>query len=103
MKYYSEELNTLFSTPEELEKAEQEKRAKDYKEKREKEKKAEERKARAKEVEDARKAMVVARSKYAELLEAFTKDYGVFHQTLTGEDAKRAIPTLFDFFDDWLI
>lgn len=103
MKYYSEELNTLFSTQEELEKAEQEKRAKDYKEKREKEKKAEERKARAKEVEDARKAMVAARSKYAELLEAFTKDYGVFHQTLTGDDAKRAIPTLFDFFDDWLI
>ena len=102
MKYYSEELNTLFSTQEELEKAEQEKKVKEYKERQEKEKKAAERKARAQEVEDARKAMVAARSKYAELLEAFTRDYKTYHLSLTGDDAKKAAPTLFDIFNPFL-
>lgn len=103
MKFYSEDLDKLFSTQKELEKAEQEAKVKAYKEKQEKEKKDAERKARAKEVEEARKNMVAARSKYAELLEAFTRDYGAFHMSLDGEDAKRAIPTLFNLFDDLFI
>jgi hypothetical protein len=54
------------------------------------------------EVEEARKAMDEARSKYAKLLEAFCKDYKTFHLSLTCEDAKKAIPTLFDIFNPFI-
>ena len=110
MKYWSEKLNRLFDTEkacqdaefkakeeENRERAQKEREARLKKEK--EEKLAAERKARAAEVEEARKTMVTAQHKYCELLEAFTKDYGAFHLSLTGEDAKRAIPTLFDIFD----
>lgn len=64
MKYYSEKLDKLFDTEEEVKKAEQEH------EKREKakKKKEEERERRAKEVNDAY-------SHYLELLNAYLKDY----------------------------
>lgn len=110
IKFYSDKTNKYYPTAEAAEKAEfdlkeQENRERAQKErearlKKEKEEKlAAERKARAAEVEEARKAMVAAQHKYCELLEAFTKDYGSFRFSLTGEDAKRAIPTLFDIFD----
>ena len=103
MRYFSDVTNKFYDTQGECVAAEHEAALKAEKEKAEKEKIANERKTRAKEVEDARKAMVAARTKYAELLEAFTKDYHVFHQTLTGEDAKKAIPTLFNFLDDLIL
>lgn len=99
MKYWSDVTKTMYDTQKELEKAEQDAKVEAYKAKKAKEKKDVERKARAKEVEDARQAMVAAKSKYAELLEAFTRDYNQYHLSLTGEDAKRAIPTLFDIFN----
>lgn len=113
MKYYSEKLQRLYETQELCEKAEQaaieaENREQARKEREEREKKEKEnklvaeRKARAMEVEEARKAMDEARSKYANLLEAFCKDYKTFHLSLTGEDAKKAIPTLFDIFNPFI-
>ena len=113
MKYYSEKLNKLFDTMEACQKAEMEakeaenrermRKERAEREKKEKEEKlVAERKARAAEVEEARKAMDEARSKYAKLLEEFCRDYKTFHLSLTGEDAKKAIPTLFDIFNPFI-
>ena len=109
MKYYSDVTNSLYDSEkacleaelkvkekENREKILRERAAREAKEKQEK--LAAERKARAAEVEEARKAADTACAKYAELLEAFCRDYHTFHLSLTGEDAKKAIPTLFDFF-----
>ena len=110
MKYWSEVTKSFYDTEKacieaEFKAKEEENRQRILREKHEREKKEKQeqltaqRKARAAEVEDARKAMNAAQSKYRELLEAFCKDYGYFHQTLTGEDAKGIIPTLFDIFN----
>ena len=110
MKYFSEELNRLFDNEKECQEAEFKAREEKNRErmrieheerlkKERQDKLAAERKAKAAEVEEARKTMVAAQHKYKELLEAFCKTYGSFHLSLTDEDAKRAIPTLFDFFN----
>lgn len=110
VKFYSDKTNKYYATAEEAEKAEQElreqenreriRKEREAREKKEKEAKfASERKEAATKVEEARKTMVKAQHDYREALEAFVKKYGTFHLTLTDEDAKRAIPTLFDFFD----
>ena len=66
------------------EKAEREAAA--AKEKARRDKLAAERKERAKEVEEAYKAIAEAQKVYREKLNAFTRDYGSFHMTLkTGE------------------
>jgi len=99
MLYYSEITKKNYKTSDECIKAEEEALNAQVKARQEKERIAAERKTRAAEVEEARKNMVAARQKYAELLEAFTKDYHTYHLSLDGEDAKRAVPTLFDFFN----
>lgn len=110
IKFYSDKTHKYYSTVEEANKAEFELKEKEnrdriLKEREEREKKeraeklATERKTKAAEVEEARKAMIAAQHKYYEVLEAFTKRFGPFHLSLTGEDAKRAIPTLFEIFD----
>lgn len=99
MKYYSDVTKKFYNTPNECEKDEAIMLDAQAKEKMEKEKKAAERKARAAEVESARKAMAMAQKKYRETLEAFVKDYGTYHLSLTDEDAKNAIPSLFDVFN----
>jgi hypothetical protein len=110
MKFYSDVTKQFYDTEKacleaEFKVKEKQNREKILREKAERERKekqealAAERKARATEVEDARKAMVTAQHKYSEVLEAFCKDYGTFHQTLTDEDAKSIIPTLFDIFN----
>ena len=107
MRYYSEITKNFYDTEKacleaEFKVKEKQNREKILREKAEREAKekqeklAAERKARAAEVEEARKAMDVARSKYAELLQAFCKDYGSYHTSLTNEDIKDIIPTLFD-------
>ena len=107
MKYYSDVTKSFYDTEKacleaEFKVKEEQNREKIRRERAEREAKekqerlAAERKARAAEVEEARKAMDVSRSKYAELLQAFCKDYGSYHTTLTNEDAKNLIPTLFD-------
>ena len=95
MKFYSEKLNTLYSTEKELLKAEKEHDEKLAKEKAEKEKKSNERAARAKEVEDAAKVVSDARKVYTEKLNAFIKDYGTYHSTISRKDFD-------DIFDDFI-
>lgn len=82
MKYYSEELKKLFDNEDELTKAEN--KAKEVALAKEEKEKAlrEERAARAKEVEDAFKAVRDAEKKANELLNKFVKDYGSFHTTI---------------------
>lgn len=82
MKYYSEELKKLFDNKDELTKAES--KAKEVALAKEEKEKAlrEERAARAKEVEDAFKAVRDAEKKANELLNKFVKDYGSFHTTI---------------------
>lgn len=75
--------------------------AKEKAEREEKEKKeaiAAERKAAAEKVETARKAMVEAQEVYRKELEAFCKDFGPYHFSVSGIDA---IPRLLDFVSDW--
>ena len=82
MKYYSEMLNEIFDTEEELCKAEEKvKTVKAEKERKVKELK-EERAKRAKEVESAQAKAVEAIKYYRELLSDFCEDYGSFHMTL---------------------
>lgn len=110
LKYYSDVTKSFYDTEKacleaEFKVKEKQNREKILREKAEREAKEKqeklvaERKTRAAEVEDARKAMVTAQHKYSELLEAFIKTYGSYHQTLTGEDTKGIIPTLFDIFN----
>ena len=99
MKYYSEVLNKLFNSEEELNKAEVAKReeeaAKAIAEKNKKEARAK----RAKEVEEALKAANEAQSKAIKLLKEFTKDFGYYH---TSYSVKDDVNTDFDDFFDIL-
>lgn len=110
IKFYSDKTNKYYPTIEDANKAEFElkeqenreriRKEREAREKKEKEEKfAAERKTKAAEVEEARKAMIAAQAKYREVLDAFIQKYGHFHLSLTGEDAKQAIPSLFDFFN----
>lgn len=110
MKFYSDVTRQFYDTEKacleaELKVKEEQNRQKILREKAEREAKEKQeklaaaRKIRANEVEEARKAMVAAQHKYSEVLEAFCKDFGTFHTTLTGEDAKGMIPTLFEIFN----
>lgn len=93
MKFYSEQLNKLFDSAEELQAAEDKVMAA---KKAEEEKKAQlkaTREARAKEVEAAFQAVNEANKKANELLNAFVKDYGSFHTSVKG-----AVPTIWDAF-----
>ena len=84
MKYYSETLNKLFDTEEEIMQAE-----KAYEEKNLEEKKAkEERKADSKKVSDAYKAYLEAGKKYEDELNTFIKKYGSYHATYTNVEDK---------------
>ena len=109
MKYWSEITKSFYDTEKacleaEFKVKEKQNREKILREKVEREAKekqeklAAERNTRANEVTEARKAMVAAQSKYREVLEAFVRDYGTYHLSLNGEDAKSLIPTLFDNF-----
>ena len=76
MKYYSEELNKLFDTEDELLEAEYTtRRAKEEAEAAEKPKAAEKEK-RYNEVKEALEAVAKAKTAYDKLLREYTKDYG---------------------------
>ena len=109
MKYYSDITKNFYDTEkaclaDEFKVKEEQNRQKILKEKAEREAKEKQeklaaaRKVRANEVDEARKAMVAAQSKYREVLEAFVRDYGTYHMSLNGDDAKNIIPTLFENF-----
>ena len=82
MKYYSEQLNKLFNTSEELKAAEDKVNAAKKAEEKKKAQLKAQRETRAKEVEDAFKVAYDYTKKANELLNAFVKDYGSYHTTL---------------------
>lgn len=86
MKYFSEQLNRLFDSAEELETAEAKAIAEENARKEAEQKKAAERKARAAEVEEARKAMMEATKHYNDVLAKFCKDYGAYHCSVKSDD-----------------
>lgn len=82
MKYYSEQLNKLFDTSEELVAAEDKVNAAKRAEEEKKAQLKAQREARAKEVEDAFKVAHDDTKKAYELLKAFVKDYGAYHTSI---------------------
>lgn len=93
MKFYSEKTEQLYDSEAELKQAESQLEELQKKE----EEKKQARAARAKEVEDAFKAVNEAQKKANELLVAFTKDYGSFHMTYKDE-VPFGFHSFFDFF-----
>ena len=101
MKILSEKTNKEYASVEECLAAEKEFDKQVALEKAKKEELANIRKDRAKEVEDAYKAILEAKKHYNELLNNFVKDYGSFHMTLHTGDGNPF--DLFNrFFDNWL-
>lgn len=96
MKYYSEKLNKIFDTSEEVEKAEKEHEEKVKKEEADKKALTEKRAARAKEVENAFNELLKAKEKYHNLRDEFVKDYKSFHMTF-----KSVNDGLKSFIDYW--
>ena len=86
MKYYSETLNKVFENENDCLNAEKEYKAKVEEEEKHKKELADSRKVRAKEVEDAYRAVIDAQKHYHELLTNFCKEYGSFHCTINSED-----------------
>ena len=101
MKYFSEILNAVFDTPEELNEKEAayqkeaEEKEKLNKEAEEKEKLNKEKEARRKEVEDAFNAVIEAKKNADAKLNAYIKDYGEFHGSF-----KERIPSYLDILFD---
>ena len=98
MRYLNDYTNEVFANADDCAAAEKQYEEKKAKERAEKDKLAAERKARAAEVEEARKAMVIAQNKYKELIEAFVRDYKSYHYSSHSVDD---IPTLFSSFFNW--
>lgn len=87
MKILSEKTGKTYATVDECMAAEKEYDDALEAEKKKKEELASNRKARATEVEEAYKAISVAKKNYYKVLQNFIKDYGSFHMTLnTGDD-----------------
>ena len=88
MKYFSEQLNRLFDSAEELETAEAKAIAEENARKEAEQKKAAERKARAAEVDAARTAMLEATKRYNDVLTQFCKDYGSYHCSVRSDEVE---------------
>ena len=97
MKFYSEDLNKLFDTSEELEKAEVAAKKAAEEAKAKKEALTKERKSREEEIEKLLKERKVLDKKIHEALKDFTKDYGSFHTSYSNAE------DLFDAFWDWFL
>lgn len=99
MKYYSDVTKKLYDEQAALVEDE----AKELKKQSEAEELAKQRKARAKEIEDAFKAVVDAQAHYTELKNKFIEDYGSYHMSLsnkvpvkTAKDFDKLIDLLFN-------
>lgn len=102
MLYYSEITNKKYPTMEACQKAEKEAIEAQEKAKMAEEKRTAERKELAAKVEDARQKMIAAQHEYQEALSTFVKKYGTYHLSLTGKDAEKAIPSLFDILNPFM-
>lgn len=99
MKYYSETLNKVFENEKDCLDAEKEYQAKVEEEEKRKKELADSRKIRAKEVEDAYKAIIDAQKHYNELKNKFVEDFGSFHMTFsTTDDFHSLFSDLFRIF-----
>lgn len=99
MKYYSETLNKVFENEKDCLDAEKEYKAKVEEEEKRKKELADSRKIRAKEVEDAYKAIIDAQKHYNELKNKFVEDFGSFHMTFsTTDDFHSLFSDLFRIF-----
>ena len=99
MKYYSETLNKVFENEKDCLNAEKEYKAKVEEEEKRKKELADSRKVRAKEVEDAYKAIIDAQKHYNELKNKFVEDFGSFHMTFsTTDDFHSLFSDLFRIF-----
>jgi len=99
MKYYSETLNKVFENEKDCLNAEKEYKAKVEAEEKRKKELADSRKTRAKEVEDAYKAVIDAQKRYNELKNKFVDDFGSFHMTFsTTDDFHSLFSDLFRIF-----
>ena len=99
MKYYSETLNKVFENEKDCLNAEKEYEAKVEEEEKRKKELADSRKVRAKEVEDAYKAIIDAQKHYNELKNKFVEDFGSFHMTFsTTDDFHSLFSDLFRIF-----
>lgn len=92
MKYWSEVTKKLYDTEMDLAAAEAVAKKADA----EKEAKSKARAARAKEVEDAYRAVMEANKHYNELKDKFVEDYGSFHMTITSKTPLQSKPDIFD-------
>ena len=99
MKYYSEVTKSLYDTEKELHKAEEKLIAERNEREAAEKKKSAERKARADEVAAAREAAMAAQKKYNELLNAFVKDYGSYHMSVSNI---KDVDDLVNTFLSWL-
>lgn len=99
MKYYSETLNKVFENEKDCLDAEKEYKAKVEAEEKRKKELADSRKIRAKEVEDAYKAIIDAQKHYYNLKNKFVEDFGSFHMTFsTTDDFHSLFSDLFRIF-----
>ena len=99
MKYYSETLNKVFENEKDCLNAEKEYEAKVEEEEKRKKELADSRKVRAKEVEDAYKAIIDAQKHYNNLKNKFVEDFGSFHMTFsTTDDFHSLFSDLFRIF-----
>lgn len=92
MKYYSEKLNLLYDSAEELQNAEEKATAEEQKKLALKSQREE----RAKAVEQALQAANEAQKKANDLLRDFVKDYGSFHTSL-----REPLECIFDAFSNF--
>ena len=99
MKYYSETLNKVFENEKDCLNAEKEYEAKVEEDEKRKKELADSRKIRAKEVEDAYKAIIDAQKHYNNLKNKFVEDFGSFHMTFsTTDDFHSLFSDLFRIF-----
>ena len=97
MKYFSEHLNKLFDTEEELKEAEAAKVAADEEAKAKKEALSKARKERATAIDELLKKRKELDKEIQKALTEFTKDYGSYHTSY------RNAEDLFDSFWDWFL
>lgn len=98
MKFYSELTKMLYDTEEALVTAETKIRKEEADKKAREAEKNAARAKRAKEVEAAYDASVKAEAKYKKLLNAFVKDYGSYHMTLSTRNTSDVSAILDNFF-----
>lgn len=106
MKFYSEVTKQLYDTAEALSEAEAKRAAEITEKKAREEAEAKKKAARAAEVEtamneslEAAKIATEKQNHYVELRNAFIKDYGSWHMTVSDKDVKQKSSTINDLFD----